>query len=117
MSWLKPDKIPYSGDGAQKRVDRLVEEHGVLGSAVLEAFNEVDPLHCFFGENVDEYAGYVERFFKKLGGRDFKTLTGSEVEELVKGSFHDEQIAKGFVDKDAIEALIHGIIAVWHPHP
>src|SRR3989344_375309 len=117
MSWLRPDKIPRSEYSPQEAVKRRIGEYGELGASILDVFNEVDPLHCFFGQNVDEYSGYVERFFKKLGGRDFKTLTGSEVEELVKGSFHDEQIAKGFVDKDAIEALIHGIIAVWHPHP
>ncbi len=91
--------------------------YGELGPLILNVFNEVDPLHAFFGENVDEYAGYVERFFRQLGDRNFKTLTDEEIEKIVRGSFHESQIDKGFVDEDAIEALVHGIIAIQHPHP
>lgn len=83
----------------------------------MEVFNEVDPLHCFFGENIDEYAGYVERFFRQLADRDFSNLTDKEIEELVRGSFHKSQIDKGFVTREDIEALIHGILAIQHPRP
>ena len=110
MSWLKPGNIPDSGHDAERSVDRMAQKHGRLGAGILDAFNQSDPLHVFFGENSDEYLGYVDRFMQQLGDRDFQKLSDEEIAELVRRSFHKSQIEKGFADPKDLEELTHRII-------
>lgn len=111
MSWLKPENIPPSDYDPHKVVEAMVEKHGKLSRAILSAFNEIDPLHVFYGDNVDEYHGYAERFMTQLGDKDLNALTEPEVVDLVRKSFHADQIAKGFVQEYDIVNIAKEIYA------
>lgn len=90
----------------------MVERLGKLSGQIVNVFNEVDPFHCFYGENVDEYVGYIERFFSQLGERDFSALTDEEIKDLVRGSFHASQIEQRFVEQADLDELAKKIILV-----
>lgn len=64
---------------------------------VLNAYNTVDPFHCYFGEdcNPDEYLGYAERFLRG---------EGSTFRRVVK-SFYDSQIKDGWVNAEVCEQI------------
>ena len=110
MSWLRPDNVRPSDYDPEKRVAGLVERLGQLSGQITDVFNKVDPLYCFYGDNVDEYVGYVERFFSQLGSRDFSQLTDEGITAMVRGSFHESQIVKGFLDEKDLELLVQKII-------
>ncbi len=112
MSWLRPDKITPSNYDPQERVNVMVEKYGQLGKNIIQAFNDADPLHCFYGVNVDEYVGYVNKIFAQIGDRDFQTLTNEEINALVRGSFSPDQIAQGFADPADIAELTQKIITL-----
>ncbi len=112
MSWLNPEKIPPSDYDPHRIVNEMVEKHGSLSGKILEAFNSSDPLHVFYGDNIDEYHGYVERFMRQLGDRDLSTLSDHEVEGLIRGSFHPSQIDKGFIDSKDLTDLVQRVIAL-----
>jgi len=108
MSWLNPNEIPSSGYDPKKKVDLIVEQYCEDGRKILNCFNEVDPLHVFFGNNVDEYTNYVDRFMKALGERAIGALNHDEVSEVVRKSFHPDQIGK-FASEEDINKLIREI--------
>lgn len=112
MSWLKPENIPHNNYAPDEIVESMVREHGELSRFILELFNEADPLHVFYGNNTDEYLGYVERFFRQLAGRDLQTLSDEEVSMLVRNSFHASQIKKGFADPKDLDELVQRICAL-----
>lgn len=84
-------------------------EYGEIGRKILGCFDDVDPLHVFMGENVDEYIGYAKRFMEKLGKRDPKTLESKQISELVRDSFSSEQIGK-FVSEADLDLLADKIV-------
>lgn len=88
----------------------MAKKYGVVSEMVLAAFTQTDPLHVFYGENVDEYHGYAERFMQQLGDRDVNALTEPEVVEIVRKSFHADQITKGFVQEDDIVNIAKRIV-------
>jgi len=92
----------------QKSVDVFEAKYGEVGMRVLECFNHIDPLHVFFEENIDEYIGYARRFMEKMGTRNFNDLKREEITELVRGSFHSDQIGKFVTDAD-LELLIERV--------
>jgi hypothetical protein len=110
MSWLKPENIPPSDYDPRKVVEAMTKKYGKVSEMVLAAFNHTDPLHVFFGENVDEYHGYAERFMQQLGDRNIKAPTEQEVTDLVRKSFHQDQITKGFVQETDITSIAKRII-------
>lgn len=89
-----------------KRVAEFHAQHGALAIVTLEAWNDVDPFHCFFGFNVDEYLGYAERFVA-LSIHTFDHINPSlrGVKELVRRSFHAVQVIEG----DATPKIIYRI--------
>lgn len=109
MSWLKPGEIPYSDYSSEDSVTKAIEKHGILLGKVLEIFNEVDPLHVFYGNNPDEYLHYVERLIGKLSGRNLKELDYKERAEIVRACFGKSQIEEGFVSEKDLDALIQRI--------
>jgi hypothetical protein len=108
----------------RQKVEGFLTSNGELGSIVLEAFNTVDPLHCYYGVNADEYLGYAERFIASLRSQSF-TLNGSPsaevwhrfLSELVRRTFGPTQIAESFVRIEAVVAIASMIQAgVPPPH-
>ena len=88
----------------------MVERLGTTSEAIMRIFNEVDPLHCFYGNNVDEYVGYAERIFSRLGDRKFSDINDQDIAALVRSSFHASQIEQGFLDERDLEVLTQKII-------
>lgn len=96
------------------KVADFVAKHGELGRLVLEVFNTVNPLRCYYGDdcNPDEYLGYAERFITALeresiflnGSRKAEVLSGF-VLELFRRCFGPTQIVEGWVSESAIEML------------
>lgn len=110
MSWLKPENIQPSDYDPRKVVEAMTKRYGVISEIVLAAFTKTDPLHVFFGENIDEYHGYAERFMQQLGDRNIKALTEQEVTDLVRSSFHQDLITKGFVQETDITSIAKRIV-------
>ncbi len=108
MSWFSPKNIPETNYNPDDRVEAFVMKAGLIGAIVLEAFNNIDPLHVIYGDNSDEYLGYAERFMNQLGTKKLKDLTDDEILTLVRGSFHPNQIGK-FVSEEDIQILINNI--------
>ena len=108
MSWLNPEHVSPSDYDPNKRVDALIEKFGETANGVLNCFNYRDPLHVLFGDNTDEYVGYVERFMGGLGEREVSTLNHDDVTQIVRNSFHKDQIGK-FVSEEDMAKLIHDI--------
>lgn len=48
------------------RVRCFVAKYGYHGKMVLDAFNEADPYHCFYGDDVnpDEYIGTATKYLE-----------------------------------------------------
>lgn len=112
MSWLKPENFPPSDYDPQQVVREMMEKHGKLSRSILDAFNNIDPLHVFYGENVDEYHGYVERFMSQLGAGDLTSFSDDEIKSFVSSSFHQSQVDQGFVTPENISQLAKEIMAV-----
>ena len=93
MSWLKPEARP-GGYDPQLRVEKLILEFGNSARRILDALNGVDPLHVFYGENVDEYVSYVKRFCARLGGRTVDALTEQEIVEFMSEAFENSRLSE-----------------------
>lgn len=105
MDWLKPQNIQKTTSNLEQNRERFLRGKDKVAKIVLDAFNSIDPLHVFYDENCDEYFGYVERFMKLLGGRNLNDLKVEQIIELVKNSFYEEQVEKGFVGAEDIKYL------------
>lgn len=66
---------------------------------VLDSYNEVDPFHCYYGEdcNPDEYLSYAVRYMKNKEAQN--TLW------RVYSSFHQSQFDEGFLTEDHCEKI------------
>jgi hypothetical protein len=110
MSWLKPENIQPSDYDPQTKVARFMEQHGVVGRRILEALNGVDPLHCLFDNNPDEYVGEARKIITLLGERDLTLLSVPEITDLVRESF-GTSVTNGFVETSDVDAIAQKIIA------
>ncbi len=110
MSWLRPDSGSPSDYDPEVRFAEMISRLGPLSEKIAHTFNDVDPLHVFYGNNPDEYVGYVERLFSALEGRDFSTLSDQDLSGLVRGSFHQSQIEQGFLTAEDLQVLIQKMI-------
>ena len=92
MNWLAPAKIQPTGDDLEANALGFIQKYGQIGQIALEAWNAVDPLHCFHAP--DEYLGYARRFIE--GATSVSPVTSewstSLVEELVRRSFRPSQV-------------------------
>ncbi len=109
MSWLKPGEIPYSDYSPEQSIAKAIEKYGIFLEKVLGVFNEVDPLHVFYGNNPDEYLRYVERFITQLADRNLKELGEEEIADIVRACFGKSQIEGGFISKEDLDNLIQRI--------
>ena len=114
MSWLTSRAGPHTYD-PRKRVAGFVSEHGDLAEIVLDAFNTVDPLHCYYGEDInpDEYLGYAMRFIATFKADSSESKVRELFTDIVRTSFHAEQVSRGFVTEEdiaSIAELIHSRI-------
>ena len=98
----------------QALVLSFTKEYGELGILVLEIFNTIDPLSCYYGDdcNPDEYLGYAKRFITSLEQDSIWLNNSRRVEvlpafvlELFRRCFSTSQIAEGWVSEAAITAL------------
>jgi len=108
-----------------QRVAKFLQDQGVLGSVVLDAFNTIDPLSCYFGSdcNPDEYLGYAKRFIESLKREEMYFNTSRRnrawpqfIRELVSRSFGAVQLAEGvWIREGAIEEIASRIQEVVTP--
>ena len=113
MSWLTQGGFKSCYDPHQK-VQDFLSEYSKLGRIVLDAFNAVDPLHCYYGDdcNPDEYLGYAKRFISRLCDAICEGSFNDPLEyvSLVEGSFHPGQREEGFLDQDDIYQIAVQIV-------
>lgn len=114
MSWLDTRKIQPSDYNPDEKVEFLIREKGELAARILDAFNQTDPLRCFYGDNIDEYVGYVHRFLRQVEGKDFYNLSDEEIDVMIRKSFHEGQIGK-FAEEGDVARLIETIKALRKP--
>ncbi|MCL5411206.1 MAG: hypothetical protein M1150_00440 [Patescibacteria group bacterium] len=115
INWLRPTD---QAEPAGRVVDYLkgkFKEH----YPVLEAYNQVDPLRCYFGEdcNPDEYQGYAERTITALEKAAVAANHGLNykmVREAVRRAFSVAQIGEGFVSEESREQLAVLIAPHYH---
>jgi hypothetical protein len=94
MSWLTSKVLTPSSDyDANECVEKSIHEYGVGLRIALNAWDEVDPLHCAY--TPDEYLGYAERFVKSINAtlvnEEDEVMRLSLVAEHVRRSFHASQ--------------------------
>ena len=122
--WLDPAGIAPSGSDPHQQVEHSIEEHGWIVGAALAAFTSRDPLHCYYGEdcNSDEYLGYAERFVEMFREDDVfvdvmltnenRQLTSLDyIREIVRRTFHLDQVVKGRVTSEDIENIARTLVA------
>lgn len=107
MSWLKPGNITPSDYDPQERVEAFNAQKGEIAEKIRQAFNRIDPLKCFYGDDVnpDEYLGYVSRFLNKFGQKDFNSLSEEEIADFIRVSFHPGQIGKFAQEEDIVRLI------------
>lgn len=110
MSWLKPEYIQPSDYDPQTKVAQFVEQNGETGRQILEALNGVDPLHCLFDNNPDEYVGEARKIIATLGDRRLDALTTTEITSLIRESF-GSSVTNGFVEAADVDAIAQKIIS------
>ncbi len=100
------------------KVYKLIEDYGQQARIVLDAYNSVDPLQIYFGEdcNPDEYTEYARRFLALKAEEEIfaliQPITQAVVEELVRRSFHPAEIAES---KWVTLEQVHKItLALWN---
>lgn len=82
------------------KVVTLERDFGENALHVLEAFNLIDPFHCYYGDDVnpDEYAGYARRFMYHISHEE-------PLVAAVRKSFWDSQLKDKWVTDEQIEQI------------
>lgn len=95
MSWLTQTHEPADYD-PHGLVGAFITKHHIMGAIVLSAWNEADPLSCYYGDdcNPDEYLGYAERFIEGLERilPEERKRYPHLIAELVRRSFYPSQV-------------------------
>lgn len=120
MTWLNQTVEP-SNRNPLEAVHAFLRENGTLGLITYQAFTNVDPFHCYYGEdcNPDEYLRYAERFVEALPKAQASANKPNAIElfvEVVRRCFGPTQVVGGFAtikDIEAIAEMIHEAVETY----
>lgn len=94
------------------KVLATIDRFGVAGGVLVEIFNDVDPLLCFYDYNVDEYCDYINRTLEALEyerGTGLARTTKDLLAEIVRRSFYPSQVAHFLVTPEKLDELVDRI--------